>query len=81
MSKTYTTVQGDRWDSVAYKQLGSCAYAPNLMAANPKHLGYFVFPAGIVLTRHKPAPLCPRGRRWSHERRKHRPPCRVYGRV
>ena len=27
MSKTYTTVQGDRWDSVAYKQLGSCAYA------------------------------------------------------
>ena len=50
MSKTYTTVQGDRWDSVAYKQLGSCAYAPNLMAANPQHLGYFVFPAGIVLT-------------------------------
>ena len=47
MSKTYTTVQGDRWDSVAYKQLGSCAYAPNLMAANPQHLGYFVFPAGI----------------------------------
>ena len=41
MSKTYTTVQGDRWDSVAYKQLGSCAYAPNLMAANPQHLGYF----------------------------------------
>lgn len=38
MSKTYTTVQGDRWDSVAYKQLGSCAYAPNLMAANPQHL-------------------------------------------
>ena len=50
MSKTYTTVQGDRWDSVAYKQLGSCAYAPNLMAANPQHLGYLVFPAGIVLT-------------------------------
>ena len=49
MSKTYTTVQGDRWDSMAYKQLGSCAYAPNLIAANPQHLGYFVFPAGIVL--------------------------------
>ena len=28
MSKTYTTVQGDRWDSVAYKQLGSCAMLP-----------------------------------------------------
>ena len=25
MSKTYTTVQGDHWDSVAYKQLGSCS--------------------------------------------------------
>lgn len=33
MSKTYTTVQGDRWDSVAYKQLGSCAYADALNAA------------------------------------------------
>ena len=43
MSKTYTTAQGDHWDSVAYKQLGSCAYAPTLRAA-------FVFPAGIVLT-------------------------------
>ena len=29
MSKTYTTVQGDRWDSVAYTQLGSCALAPH----------------------------------------------------
>ena len=28
MSKIYTTVQGDRWDSVAYTQLGSCALAP-----------------------------------------------------
>ena len=35
---------------MAYKQLGSCAYAPNVMAANAQHLGYFVFPAGIVLT-------------------------------
>lgn len=85
MSKTYTTVQGDRWDSVAYKQLGSCAYAPNLMAANPQHLGYFVFPAGIVLTlpdtETQTSSTLPRGRRWSHERRKYRPPCRVYGGV
>lgn len=50
MSKTYTTVQGDRWDSVAYTQLGNCALAPRLMAANSQYLNYFEFPAGIVLT-------------------------------
>ena len=50
MSKTYTTVQGDRWDSVAYTQLGSCALAPRLMAANSQYLNYFEFPAGIDLT-------------------------------
>ena len=47
MSKTYTTVQSDRWDSVAYTQLGSCALAPRL---NSQYLNYFEFPAGIVLT-------------------------------
>ena len=41
MSKTYTTVQGDRWDSVAYTQLGSCTLAPRLMAANSQYLNYF----------------------------------------
>lgn len=50
MSKTYVTVQGDRWDSIAFYQLGSCSLAPRLMAANSQYLNYFVFPAGIVLT-------------------------------
>lgn len=50
MSKTYATVQGDRWDSIAFYQLGSCSLAPLLMAANSQYLNYFVFPAGIVLT-------------------------------
>lgn len=50
MSKTYTTVQGDRWDSVAFYQLGNCSLAPRLMAANSQYLNYFEFPAGIVLT-------------------------------
>lgn len=48
--KTYTTVQGDMWDSVAYRQTGSCLYTDRLMAANPEHVSEFIFPAGIVLT-------------------------------
>ena len=30
MQKTYTTVQGDMWDSIAYKQLGSTSYTDQL---------------------------------------------------
>jgi len=50
MSKTYTTVQGDMWDSIAYSQLGDVAYTDDLMNANRAHLSYYTFPAGIVLT-------------------------------
>lgn len=50
MSKTYTTVQGDMWDSIAYSQLGDVAYTDDLMNANRAHLNYYIFPAGIVLT-------------------------------
>ena len=49
MSKTYTTIQGDMWDSIAFSQLGSVAYTDKLMNLNPQHLGYYTFPAGIVL--------------------------------
>ena len=31
MSKTYTTIQGDMWDSIAFSQLGSEAYTDRLM--------------------------------------------------
>ena len=34
MAKTYTTVQGDMWDSIAYAQLGSTAYTDQLIMAN-----------------------------------------------
>ncbi len=47
--KTYTTVQGDLWDRIAYKQLGDTAYTDKLMTLNSKYIGYFVFPEGIVL--------------------------------
>ena len=31
MSKTYTTIQGDMWDSIAFSQLGSEAYTLSLI--------------------------------------------------
>ncbi len=50
MSKTYTTVQGDMWDSIAYTQLGDVSYTDKLMNLNTRYRDYFIFPAGIVLT-------------------------------
>lgn len=46
---TYTTKQGDMWDSIAYLQLGGVNHADKLMNANPGYLDYFIFPAGIEL--------------------------------
>lgn len=49
MMTTYTTVQGDMWDSIAYKLYKSESQMIQLMQANP-HYGYITtFPAGIVL--------------------------------
>lgn len=47
--KTYTTKQGDKWDGITYTQLGDVAHTDKLMLKNQKYLGYYVFPAGIVL--------------------------------
>ena len=49
MAKTYTTVQGDMWDSIAYRQLGSEAYTDKLIALNPEYRMLYTFP-GVVLT-------------------------------
>lgn len=46
---TYTTIQGDMWDSISFSQLGSVSYTDALMRLNPQYLGYYTFPAGIVL--------------------------------
>lgn len=48
--KTYTTSQGDMWDMIAYKALGSINLTDKLMMANRRYLGLYTFPAGIVLT-------------------------------
>ena len=50
MSKTYTTVQGDMWDKIAFYQLGDAKYTDVLMRENPKHRNVYVFSSGIVLT-------------------------------
>lgn len=63
MSKTYTTVQGDMWDSIAYSQLGSTGHTDRLMNANLRYREVYIFPAGIVLTlpeiKHEPSETLP----------------------
>ncbi len=49
MSRTYTTAQGDMWDSIAYSQLGSTNYTDRLMNLNRQYREYYTFPAGIAL--------------------------------
>ena len=46
---TYTTKQGDMWDSIAHQQLGSSDHTDKLMQANARYLDHFTFPAGVVL--------------------------------
>ncbi len=47
--RNYTTVQGDKWDSIAYSQLGDTAYTDKLINLNQQYLDYYIFPAGITL--------------------------------
>ena len=47
---TYTTIQGDMWDSIAYSQMGSTSYTGQLMALYQRYREYYTFPAGCVLT-------------------------------
>lgn len=50
MAKTYTTKQGDMWDSIAFAVYGDEYKMTYLMDANPQHIATVVFPAGIILT-------------------------------
>ncbi len=49
MSGSYSTVQGDTWDVIAYKKLGSTDYTDQLISANLEHVGTLLFPTGITL--------------------------------
>lgn len=48
--KTYTTIQGDMWDKIAYEQMGSILYTDKLVKANIRHAAIIIFPAGVALT-------------------------------
>ncbi len=50
MAKTYTTVQGDMWDSVALKIYGGERYMKTLLETNKKYMDYVVFPADLTLS-------------------------------
>ena len=50
MPESYLTQQGDKWDLIAWQQMGETRYMNRLMAANTQHLGYYIFPTGIELT-------------------------------
>ncbi len=45
----YTTTQGDTFDFIALKEMGSEKMAHHLIEANPDHKDVFIFGAGVVL--------------------------------
>lgn len=49
MARTYTTVSGDTWDLIAFKQMGAEKYMKELMDANWKLTDVLMFDSGIVL--------------------------------
>jgi phage tail protein X len=51
MAKTYKTISGDTWDSIAKKAYGDEMAVSFLMSQNQPLLSkYFVFPAGVKVT-------------------------------
>lgn len=48
-AKTYTTLQGDTWDGIAYRLWGEERHMHTLMALNPDHMDTLIFSAGITL--------------------------------
>lgn len=49
MPKNYVTTQGDMWDSIAFKQMGSEYFMTDLIEANPSHRETVIFPANVQL--------------------------------
>lgn len=47
--KQYRTIQGDMWDSIAFKVYGSEAYMNVLLEANQVYAHYVVLPANLIL--------------------------------
>lgn len=57
MSSTYTTIQGDTWDMIAYKVYGKEACMAKLIEANDDLTHIAVFSSGVKIVCHplKPA--------------------------
>jgi len=49
LPKEYTTIQGDMWDGIAKKTLGSEYYMSNLIDANPDYRETVIFSANVRL--------------------------------
>lgn len=49
MPRIYVTTQGDTWDLIAFKQLGSEYYMTDLIEANPAHRETVIFTANAQL--------------------------------
>lgn len=49
MPKTYVTVQGDLFDTIAKKELGDEHYVHRLIEENFEYRNVLIFPAGVSL--------------------------------
>lgn len=49
MASNYKTMQGDTWDSIAYRLWGRENLMHQLILANPDYTDMLIFPAGTVL--------------------------------
>lgn len=49
MASTYTTIQGDTWDLIAYDLYGDESYMKTLIEANWDYIDTMVFESGVVL--------------------------------
>ncbi len=46
---SYTTIQGDTWDGIAFRLWGREHLMNALLQANPDHADTLIFPAGVSL--------------------------------
>lgn len=47
--RTYRTIQGDTWDSIAFSIAGNESFMVPLMNANLNYVEEIIFPVGIIL--------------------------------
>ena len=61
--KTYTTIQGDTWDIIAFKHYpaqGKELLTSILIQANTQYINTVIFPAGCVITLPEVTPALPK---------------------